>query len=127
MGLLVPVIAYQAVRGAVMLQLALVSGAQFRHDVLRQRLSELHAPLVKGINVPDDALDENFMLVQGDELPQQAQGVSCSAMMVVVGRFPSKVRYGTRASGTPSLRSSSADLPKARASVWAKKFAMSFR
>ena len=34
-----------------------------------QPLAELNAPLVEGIDAPDDALDKYFVLVQCDELP----------------------------------------------------------
>ena len=45
--------------------------------------------------------------------------------MVFVGRLPSNVRCATCASGTPSARTSSAVLPNASASVWAKTLAIS--
>jgi hypothetical protein len=52
-------------------------------------------------------------------------GVSSGARMVLVGRFPGKVRCGARARSTPSASTCSLGFPKARASVWAKKLAMS--
>ncbi len=42
-----------------------------------------------------------------------------------MGRLPGKLRWGTSGSGTPSAATSSAVLPKASASVCAKKFAIS--
>ena len=52
-------------------------------------------------------------------------GVRRSARIVLVGRLPSKVRCRTWKSATPSAATSSEVLPKASASVWAKKFAIS--
>src|SRR6202007_2356250 len=40
------------------------------NDALRQRFPQFHPPLVKGINLPDRALRENTVLVQGDEAAQ---------------------------------------------------------
>ena len=39
---------------------------EFRQDCLRELFAEFHAPLIEGIDVPDDALREDFMLVEGD-------------------------------------------------------------
>ena len=50
-------------------------------------------------------------------------GVSFGAMIEVVGRSPENSRAATSAPSVPSARTSSAVLPKARALVWAKKFA----
>jgi hypothetical protein len=43
---------------------------QFRHNTLRRNLSQLYAPLVERIQIPDDALCEDVMLVKRDELAQ---------------------------------------------------------
>ena len=51
--------------------------------------------------------------------------MSRSARIVFEGRLPSKTRCGTRSSGVPSARTSSAVLPKASASVWANTLAIS--
>ncbi len=51
-------------------------------------------------------------------------GVSSRARIVVVGWPPLNVLCGTSSSGTPSPRTSSGVLPKARAWVWAKKLAI---
>lgn len=45
-----------------------VSLLNFRLDLFRKLLSELDAPLVVRVYVPDDALDEDFMLISGDQL-----------------------------------------------------------
>ena len=60
----------QTVGGAVVA----ADGRVPRHlglDGLGQLLAELHAPLVVGVDVPDDALGEDLHLVHGD---QRAQG-----------------------------------------------------
>ena len=40
-------------------------------DGLCQLLAELHAPLVVGVDVPDDALGEDLVLVHGDDGAQR--------------------------------------------------------
>ena len=47
---------------------------EFRDNALGQYLAQLHTPLVKRVDVPDNALGEDCMLVKGDEL---AEGVRC--------------------------------------------------
>ena len=74
---------------------------QFGEDVRGQHLPELDAPLVEGVDVPDDALGEDGVLVEGDEGAEHAR-VSLSARIVVLGRLPSKTLWGTSPSGTPS-------------------------
>ena len=43
---------------------------QFRDDALSQHFPQFHSPLVKAVDVPDDALGENRVLVEGDELAE---------------------------------------------------------
>src|SRR5258708_12400205 len=43
---------------------------EFRNNALGQDLSQLDAPLVKGINVPYGSLDEDAMLVERDQFAQ---------------------------------------------------------
>src|SRR6476620_4023867 len=43
---------------------------EFGDDALGQGLAQLNAPLVERINVPDDALRENGVLVERDELAE---------------------------------------------------------
>src|SRR6202011_4879018 len=50
----VPVSADQSVRRAVVTELGLRRALKFRDDALRQHLPKLHAPLVEGIDLPDD-------------------------------------------------------------------------
>ena len=45
-----------------------VSLLNFRLDLLRKLLAELDTPLVVRVNIPDDALDEDFVFVRGDQL-----------------------------------------------------------
>lgn len=47
--------------------------AQFRQDAARKLLTELCVPLVKAEDVPDDDLDENLVLVHGDQAPECAR------------------------------------------------------
>ena len=90
-----------------------------------QLLAELDAPLVEGVDAPDRALREDLVLVERDELAEHGRSERGRARIVVVGRLPAKIRCGTDVSATPSARTSSAVLPNASASVWAKKLAMS--
>ena len=43
---------------------------EFRNNSLSEYLSEFHAPLVKRINVPDNALSEYRMLIKSDKFAQ---------------------------------------------------------
>src|SRR6266702_3858827 len=47
---------------------------QFRLDLLGEDLAELDAPLVERVDVPDRALREDLVLVQGDELAEHGRG-----------------------------------------------------
>src|SRR5690554_6916124 len=40
---------------------------QFGEDRLGELFAELDSPLIEGVDVPDDPLDEDFVLVEGDE------------------------------------------------------------
>src|SRR5262245_9396172 len=54
----------QRVRGAVVGELGLGLALELRHDPLRERLAELDAPLVEGVDAPDGALREDAVLVE---------------------------------------------------------------
>src|SRR5687767_14300793 len=41
------------------------------NELVAQLLSELHTPLIEGIDAPDHALHENLVLIKGDEAPQR--------------------------------------------------------
>src|ERR1700683_2116652 len=45
--------------------------AQRRHDAFREHLAELDAPLIERIDVPDRALSEHAVLIQGDQLAER--------------------------------------------------------
>ena len=66
-----------------MIQRRLRAGAELRDDSLRQHFSQLHAPLVERVDVPDHALREHDVLVERDQLAQAlpasvAEAESCS-------------------------------------------------
>ncbi len=48
----------------------LIRSSEFRQDLFRQLLSQLHTPLIEGIDIPDHALDEDLVLVQCDQRTQ---------------------------------------------------------
>src|SRR3974390_2127548 len=64
------VVANHVVGGAVVLQRRLLFTLEFGDDTLRQNLAEFHAPLIKRVDAPDDALGEKAVLVEGDEAAQ---------------------------------------------------------
>lgn len=45
----------------------LLTRAQLWQDALGELLSELNSPLVEGVDVPDDSLDKDLVLVDGDQ------------------------------------------------------------
>ena len=47
---------------------------QFGEDFCGEDLAEFHAPLVERVDVPDGALCENCVLVEGDELAEDGGG-----------------------------------------------------
>src|SRR5260370_26902301 len=53
----------------IMRQLRFLSTLKLRNDAVRQHFARLDAPLVERIDVPDRALDEDFVFVERDELP----------------------------------------------------------
>src|SRR5712692_2585723 len=118
-----PVAADKCIGRTVMREPGFVGTLQFRNDAVGQHFPKFDAPLVERVDMPDCALHEDLMLVERDQLAQRLRcQPRCS--MVFVGRLPSKVRCGTWKAGTPSAITSSAVFPNARASVWAKKFAI---
>ena len=48
--------------------------AQRLADALGERLAQLDAPLVKGVDPPDGALREDIMLVERDQFPERVRG-----------------------------------------------------
>lgn len=57
-----------------MLEIGAFRCFQLWNDALCKHLAEFHAPLVEGVDVPDTALSEDLVLIQGDELAQQVWG-----------------------------------------------------
>src|SRR5581483_6652255 len=54
----------------VVVQVGLARGLQLRDDPARERLAELHAPLVERVDVPDGSLGEDLVLIERDQPPQ---------------------------------------------------------
>ena len=82
-------------------------------DAFRQRFPQLNAPLIEGVDVPDDTLGEDTVFVEGDQFAERS-GVSRSARIVFDGRLPSKTRCGTRPVGVPSALTSSGRLSQSQ-------------
>src|SRR5262249_56285170 len=61
----------QVVGRTVMTKFGLGFAFELRDDALSQHLAELDAPLIKRVDVPDDALGENAVLVQRNKLSQR--------------------------------------------------------
>src|SRR3990172_2438008 len=61
----------QGVRRAVVAESGLRLAPELRDDALRQRLAELHAPLVERVDPPDRTLGEDRVLVERDELSER--------------------------------------------------------
>src|SRR5215468_139030 len=55
-----------------MAKLRLYGALKLRDDALGERLAQLHAPLVKGVDPPDRALGEDAVLVKRDQLAQRS-------------------------------------------------------
>ena len=53
-----------------MVETRLCLALEFRDNALSQHFAQLDAPLVEGIDVPDRALSEDVVLVEGDELAE---------------------------------------------------------
>jgi len=63
-----PVAADQVVRGTVVAGRRLFFALQFRDNALGEHFTELHAPLVERVNVPNRALGKNNVLVKSHKL-----------------------------------------------------------
>src|SRR5579871_399958 len=61
----------QRVGRAVVIELRLLGALKLRDDSLSQDLAQFHAPLVEGIDLPDRALGEDAVLVEGHELAER--------------------------------------------------------
>ena len=54
----------EGVGRTVVLEIGIGPTSEFGYDSLGQHLAQLHAPLVKGVNVPNGALCENVVFVE---------------------------------------------------------------
>src|SRR6185437_878732 len=63
----------QRVGRAVMLELGIRFALELRDDLLGQRLAQLHAPLVEGVDLPDRALGEDAVLVERHQLAERGR------------------------------------------------------
>src|SRR5215470_11836286 len=65
------VMADQRIRRTIMAQVGLCVAFEFGDDVQGQHLAQFDAPLIERIDVPDCALGEDAVLVEGDELAER--------------------------------------------------------
>src|SRR5258708_4204541 len=67
------VAADQVVGGTIVAELGGGLALQLRDNALRQYLAQFDAPLIEGIDIPDHALGEYAVLVEGDQLSQRCR------------------------------------------------------
>src|SRR5262245_5307659 len=67
-----PIAADQCVRGTVVRELAAARAVELGQDALGEDLAELDTPLIERVDLPDHALREDAVLVQGDELAKRS-------------------------------------------------------
>src|SRR5204863_5324392 len=72
-----PVAPDEGVRGAVVPERGLLGALQLGDDPLRERLPELHPPLIERVDLPYGALREDAVLVERD---QRAEGCRRQAL-----------------------------------------------
>src|SRR5277367_3973554 len=70
----VAIAANQRVGGTVMLELGLRGTFQLGNNRLGEDLAQLHAPLIERVDVPDRALSEHVVFVEGDQASERARG-----------------------------------------------------
>lgn len=70
---------------------------QLWQNAVCQLFAQLYAPLVKGEDVQNSALSEDFVLVEGNQRPR-LNGVISRSRMELVGRLPSNTLNGTTCS-----------------------------
>src|SRR5450755_1248960 len=63
----------QRIGRAVVREHGLAAARNFCRSALGQRLAELHAPLIEGVDVPDRALHEHAVLVERDQRAERAR------------------------------------------------------
>ena len=86
--------------------------ADDRQQACRQRLAELHAPLVEGVDVPDRALHENLVLVERDQ-PAERLGVEPAVEQRVGRPVARKDLVRQRAARAPRRRGRTSPAPRA--------------
>ena len=69
-----PILADQGIRAAVVFEVGLPCGFEFGDDALGEDFAEFDAPLVEGVDVPEDALGEDAHFVEGDEAAEDGGG-----------------------------------------------------
>src|SRR5207249_421589 len=67
----IPIAADQGIGRAVVSKGRVSSDLQFGHDALGELLTQLDAPLVERVDVPDRSLNKDAVLVQRDELAER--------------------------------------------------------
>src|SRR6266478_3417127 len=65
------VAADEVVRGAVVPKRRFGPALELRDDALGELLAQLDSPLIEGVDVPDDALGEDAVFVEGDQLAER--------------------------------------------------------
>ena len=85
-----------------MIECGLCLALQFRDNSLSQHLPQLDAPLVERVKIPDHALREDRVFVEGDKFPERFR---CELISEndVRGRLPSKTRWGRAIPECPRL------------------------
>ena len=69
-----PIPADQRIRAAVVFEVGLPCGFEFGDDALGEDFAEFDAPLVEGVDVPEDTLGEDAHFVEGDEAAEDGGG-----------------------------------------------------
>ena len=69
-----PIPADQRIRAAVVFEVGFPFGFEFGDDALGEDFAEFDAPLVEGVDVPEDALSEDAHFVEGDEAAEDGGG-----------------------------------------------------
>src|SRR5579883_1314476 len=68
----------QCVGRAIVGELWLLGAFQFGDDAVGKHFAQFDAPLVEGVDIPDGALREDLVFVEGDELAQRLRGQTLS-------------------------------------------------
>ena len=69
-----PIPTDQRVGAAIVFEVRLPGGFEFGDDALGEDFAEFDAPLVEGVDVPEDALGEDAHFVEGDEAAEDGGG-----------------------------------------------------